>query len=281
MNPFNLDIPALERQARTIRKDIVTMLAEAGSGHPGGSLGMADIFTTLYFRLLNHDPAHPEWPERDRLVLSNGHICPVLYASLARCGYFDHEELLTLRKLDSRLQGHPSRLDLPGVETSAASLGQGLGIAVGMALAARLDGAKHRIYAMMSDGELEEGSSWEAVNGAAKWRVDNLLAIVDRNNIQIDGFVEDIWPIEPLQDKFEAFNWHATTIDGHSIDEFLTAVDTAWNTPARPSVIIARTVPGKGVSFMEAKYEWHGIAPSREQAEEALAELSTDQRSSP
>lgn len=277
MNSHHLDINSLEVTAKEIRGDILRMLEKAGSGHTAGPLGMADIFTALYFNILNHDPNDPDWNERDRVVLSNGHICPVLYSTLARAGYFDIEELKTLRMIDSRLQGHPSRLDLPGIETSAASLGQGLSIAVGMALAARLDKAKHRIFALLSDGELEEGSSWEAINAAAKWQLDNLIAIVDRNNIQIDGLTEDIFPLEPLREKFEAFNWMVFETNGNEMNHVLQVIDTAIELKNQPVCIIAHTTPGKGVSFLEDKYEWHGIAPNRLEMMEALAELGLEE----
>ena len=277
MNPHQFDIDSLRVTANEIRGDILRMLEKAGSGHTAGPLGMADIFTALYFNILNHDPGDPDWEERDRVILSNGHICPVLYATLARSGYFDIEELKTLRMIDSRLQGHPSRLDLPGIETSAASLGQGLSISVGMALAARLDKAKHRIFALLSDGELEEGSSWEAINAAAKWQLDNLIAIVDRNNIQIDGRTEDIFPLEPLRDKFEAFNWMVIEVNGNEMNHILQVIDTALDIKGQPVCIIAHTTPGKGVSFFEDKYEWHGIAPNRLEMMEALAELGLEE----
>ena len=277
MNPHHFDIDALTFTAKEIRGDILRMLEKAGSGHPGGSLGMADIFTALYFNILNHSPEDPLWSERDRVVLSNGHICPVLYATLARAGYFDLEELKTLRVLGSRLQGHPSRLDLPGIETSAASLGQGLSISVGMALAARLDKEKHKIFALLSDGELQEGSSWEAANAAAKWQLDNLIAVVDRNNIQIDGNTEDIFPLEPLRDKFEAFNWIVLEINGNDMEQILQVFESAIKMKGQPVCIIAHTTPGKGVSFMENKYEWHGIAPSRIEMMEGLAELRLEE----
>lgn len=273
MSRFNLSVPELYAIANDLRKDVIRMLAEAGSGHSAGSLGMADVLSTLFFGVLNYDPSNPLWEHRDRLVLSNGHICPVLYAVMARAGFFPAEELMTLRKLGSRLQGHPSRLDLPGLEASTASLGQGLSISVGMALAAKLDEAEHRIYCIMSDGELEEGSSWEAANAANKYHLDNLCAIIDRNNIQIDGYTEEVWPLEPLDRKFEAYNWHVLKVNGHDIPGLLDALEKARGVKGRPSVIIALTIPGKGVSFMENRYEWHGIAPTRQQAEQALREL--------
>lgn len=277
MNPHQFDIDTLTYTAKEIRGDILRMLEKAGSGHTAGPLGMADIFTALYFNILNHSPEDPLWLERDRVVLSNGHICPVLYATLARAGYFDLEELKTLRAFGSRLQGHPSRLDLPGIETSAASLGQGLSISVGMALAARMNKEKHKIYALLSDGELQEGSSWEAANAASKWQLDNLIAIVDRNNIQIDGQTEDIFPLEPLRDKFEAFNWVVLEINGNDMAQILQVIESALKMKGQPVCIIAHTTPGKGVSFMENKYEWHGIAPNRMEMMEGLAELGLEE----
>jgi len=277
MNPHDFDIDTLTYTAKEIRGDILRMLEKAGSGHTAGPLGMADVFTALYFNILNHSPEDPLWPERDRVVLSNGHICPVLYATLARAGYFDLEELKTLRAFGSRLQGHPSRLDLPGVETSAASLGQGLSISVGMALAARMNEENHKIYALMSDGELQEGSSWEAIGAASKWQLDNLIVIVDRNNIQIDGKTEDIFPLEPLRDKFEAFNWIVLEINGNDMAQILQVIESALEIKGQPVCIIAHTTPGKGVSFMENKYEWHGIAPNRMEMMEGLAELGLEE----
>ncbi|MDP3948066.1 MAG: transketolase [bacterium] len=265
----------LEELANIIRQDIIAMLVEAKSGHSAGSLGMADIFTALYFHVLNHDPKRPDWPERDRLVLSNGHICPVRYVAMAHAGYFPVEELKTLRKLNSRLQGHPHRLALPGVETTSGPLGSGLSQAIGMALAARLDNKKHRIYCAMSDGEHDAGNTWEAVMFAGKERLANLTAIVDRNNIQIDGYTENIMPLEPLREKYEAFRWHVIEIDGHNIEHFVDAVNEAKAIYEKPTVIIAHTIPGKGVSFMEGDYLWHGKPPNKEEAELALKELRT------
>ena len=277
MNPHHFDIDTLTYTAKEIRGDILRMLEKAGSGHTAGPLGMADVFTALYFNTLNHSPEDPLWPERDRVVLSNGHICPVLYATLARAGYFDLEELKTLRAFGTRLQGHPSRLDLPGIETSAASLGQGLSISVGMALSARMNEEKHNVFALMSDGELQEGSSWEAVGAASKWQLDNLIAIVDRNNIQIDGHTEDIFPLEPLRDKFEAFNWIVLEINGNDMAQILQVIGSALKMKGQPVCIIAHTTPGKGVSFMENKHEWHGIAPNRMEMMEGLAELGLEE----
>ncbi len=269
-------IKELQLKANTIRQDIITMLAEAGSGHSGGPLGLADIFTALYFNLLNHNPKQPGWEKRDRLILSNGHVCPVRYAAMARAGYFPISELATLRKLGSKLQGHPSRLDLPGLELSTASLGQGLGVAVGMALAAKLKKQKHKVYCITSDGEHDEGSTWEAINAAAKWKLNNLINIIDRNNIQISGYTNEIWPLEPLKKKYEAFNWKVFEVDGHNFKQIISAVNAAKKVKDKPVCIIAKIIPGKGVSFMENKFEWHGKAPNAEEAKKALAELENE-----
>ena len=265
----------LELKANQIRQDIVKMLLEAGSGHSAGPLGMADIFTALYFHVLNHDPKHPEWPGRDRLILSNGHICPVRYVAMAHAGYFPISELKTLRRLGSRLQGHPHRTSLPGLETTSGPLGSGLSQAVGMALAAKMDKASHRIYCAMSDGEHDAGQTWEAVMLAAKYKLNNLTGIIDRNNIQIDGYTEDIMPLDDLKNKYESFNWHVLEIDGHNMREFTEACAQAEAIFEKPTVIIARTIPGKGVDFMENKFEWHGKPPNKEEAAEALRELRT------
>ena len=265
----------LEEKANQIREDIIAMLLEAGSGHSAGPLGMADIFTAFYFHILNHDPKRPDWAERDRLVLSNGHICPVQYVTLAHAGYFPKTELKTLRKINSRLQGHPHRGSLPGLETTSGPLGSGLSQAIGMALAARLDKKRSHIYCFTSDGEHDAGNFWEAVMFAGKNRFSNLTAVVDRNNIQIDGFTEDIMPLEPLRDKYEAFNWHVLEVNGHDFYQIISAVAEARAIYERPTVIIAHTIPGKGVSFMENDYRWHGKPPNREEAQKALAELRT------
>ena len=267
----------LEEMAVRIREDVIKMLVEAGSGHSAGPLGMADIFTALYFHILNHDPKNPGWPDRDRVVLSNGHICPVLYATLAHAGYFPLEELMTLRKLNSRLQGHPHRNSLPGIETTSGPLGSGLSQAIGMALATRLDKKKNRVYCLASDGEHQEGNYWEAVMfaGKQKSKLNNLTAIIDRNNIQIDGFTEDVMPLEPLRDKYESFGWHVIDVNGHDILEFVAAANEAGAIYEKPTVIIAHTIPGKGVSFMENRFEWHGKPPNMEEAKKALAELRT------
>lgn len=268
----------LNEKANDIRRSIIEMLVQAGSGHTAGPLGMADIFTALYFHILEHEPRNPSWSERDRLVLSNGHICPVYYATLAHAGYFPIEELKTLRQFGTRLQGHPHREFLPFVETSSGPLGSGLSQACGMALAEKMDhGANSNkyIYCLMSDGELQEGNTWEAVLFAGKQKFSNLIAIIDRNNIQIDGFTEDIMPLEPLAEKFADFNWHVIEIDGHNFDNIVSAVGEAQAVFGRPVVIIAHTTPGKGVPAFEKKYEWHGKPPTKEEGEMALKELRT------
>lgn len=267
----------MEEKARDIRVSIIEMLSEAGSGHPGGALGMAEVFTALYFFILKHDPTSPMSEDRDRLVLSNGHICPVYYAALSHAGYFPMEELKTLRKFGSRLQGHPDRKFLPFAETSSGPLGLGLSQAVGMCLADRINNGKYspkQFYCIVSDGELEEGNTWEAVMLGAKERLQNLTVIIDRNNIQIEGYTEDIMPLEPLIQKWESFNWHVQSIDGHNFEEIIGAVNKAYAIFNQPSVIIANTIPGKGVSFMERNFKWHGKAPNKEEAERAIKELT-------
>lgn len=279
-------VKELEEKAQQARELLIPMLVEAGSGHTAGPLGMADIFTAMYFHVLNHDPKNPEWPERDRLILSNGHITPIRYVVMAMAGYFSVEELKTLRKFGTRLQGHPERERLPGIETTSGPLGSGLGQAAGVALAARMDKKKFHTYCFMSDGEQEAGATWESVMFIGKNKLSNLTAIIDRNNIQIDGFTENIMPLEPLRDKYEAFNWHVLEVDGHNIEQFVDAVEEAKAIYEKPTVIIAHTIPGKGVDFMEHDYLWHGNppgtvkndpdAPSPEkQAEEALKQLRT------
>ncbi len=263
----------LELKANSIREDIIKMLLEAGSGHSAGPLGMADIFTALYFHILKHDPKRPDWEERDRLILSNGHICPVRYTAMAHAGYFPVSELKTLRKLGSRLQGHPHRTALPGIETTSGPLGSGLSQAVGLALAGRLDKAKWRVICLMSDGEQDCGNTWEAVMLASKNKLHNLTALIDRNNIQIDGFTEDIMPLEPLDEKYRSFGWHVLEIDGHNFEQIIGAFDEASRIFEKPTVIISHNTPGKGVSFMENKYEWHGKSPNSEEAKLALDEL--------
>jgi transketolase len=275
----------LERHAVSIREDIITMLEEAGSGHSAGPLGMADIYSALYFSVLRHDPKKPEWAERDRLILSCGHTCPVRYAAMAEAGYFPRKELLTLRKFGTRLHGHPHNLALPGLETSSGPLGQGLSQAAGMALSAKMDGKKWRTYCVVSDGEHQEGQIWEAVMFAGNRKLNNLTAILDRNYIQIDGPTESIMPLEPFADKYRAFNWHVIEIDGHNMQEILDACKEAEAVADRPTLILAHTIPGKGVDFMEGDYRWHGVPPDLndisgapakgDQAKEALRQLRT------
>lgn len=272
------EIEALENRANQIRESIIEMLVEAGSGHTAGPLGMADIFTALYFHILRQDPKNPAWPERDRLVLSNGHICPVLYAAMAHAGYFPVSELMTLRKFGSRLQGHPHREFLPMLETSSGPLGSGLSQAVGMALADRIDRGRSSdryIYCLMSDGELDEGQSWEAAMLAGKEKLRNLIAILDRNNIQIDGFTDDVMALEPLADKWKAWNWNVQEINGHNFRDIVGAVERAKAVFQKPSMIIAHTIPGKGVKEFERDFHWHGKPPNKEEAKLALAELRT------
>lgn len=263
----------LEKKARVIRSDIIRMVAEAGSGHPGGSLSAAEIVTVLYFHVMRIRPDEPDWPDRDRFVLSKGHAAPLLYAVLAERGYFPVEELITLRKLGSRLQGHPAFGKLPGIEASTGSLGQGLSISLGIALAGKIDHRDYRVYALLGDGENEEGQVWEAAMAAAHYRVDNLTAILDYNGLQIDGPVADVLSPLPLPEKWRSFGWEVREVDGHSFEELLAAFEWAKGVHDRPSMIIAKTVKGKGVSFMENAVDWHGKAPDREQAEKALAEL--------
>jgi len=269
-------LQALEKKANEIREDIIKMLERAGSGHSAGPLGLADIFTALYFHILKHDPKNPDWPERDILVLSNGHCAPVRYAAMAHAGYLPKKELLTLRQFGSRLQGHPERLRLPGLETTSGPLGSGLSQACGIALALRMDKAQHRwVYAVISDGEQDEGNTWEAAMLAAKYKLNNIIAITDRNNIQIDGPTETVMPLENLRDKWEAFGWHVLEIDGNDIEAVIDACNMAKAIVEKPVMIIAHTVPGKGVDFMEYDFHWHGAPPNHEQAIKALKELRT------
>lgn len=267
----------LATKAQIIRQGIIETLATAGSGHSGGSLGMTDVFTALYFNLLKHDPHNPHWPDRDRVILSNGHICPVWYVTLAEAGYFPKEELKTLRKINSRLQGHPHLHSLPGVENTAGPLGQGISQACGLALGLRMDHKQNRVICLTSDGEHQEGQTWEAYLFAAKHALGNLTVFVDRNYIQIDGRTEDIMPLDPLAQKLTAFNWHVQEIDGHDFSAIQSAFETAQTLSDQPSVIICNTIPGKGVDFMENDYRWHGAAPSPEQAVQALTQLHTTQ----
>ncbi|MBU1322991.1 transketolase [Patescibacteria group bacterium] len=268
-----LDLAQLKLKAKEIRIDLIKMLFKAGSGHTAGPLGMADILTVLYFSVLNHDPKNPSWPDRDRLILSNGHICPLLYAVLAHAGYFKKQELFTLRQLGSRLQGHPDRLELPGLETSSGPLGQGISQAVGFALAAKIDKQHHHVFCLMGDGELDEGQVWEAFMFAAKEKLGNLIAIIDRNHIQLDGTTEEIMPLEPLKAKLASFNWQVLEMDGHNLEEIMVTLMQAKVPTDKPVAVIAHTIPGKGVSFMECKSEWHGIVPDEAQAKLALKEL--------
>jgi len=265
----------LEEKANEIRQLIIDMLVEAGSGHSAGPLGMADIFSAFYFHILKHDPKNPDWPDRDRLILSNGHICPVRYAAMALAGYFPIEELKTLRKINSRLQGHPHRTALPGVETTSGPLGEGISQAIGIAYAGILDKKDYHVYCITSDGEHQEGNTWEAYMWLGKNPLPNLTIIIDRNYIQIDGITEDVMPLEPLKQKLEAFGLHVLEVDGHNIRAFVDAVREAQSEWRRTSVIIAYTIPGKGVSFMEKKFEWHGKPPNKEEAKKALEELRT------
>ena len=265
----------LEIKANEARELLIEMLTEAGSGHTAGPLGMADIFTAMYFHILNHDPKNPDMPDRDRLMLSNGHITPIRYAVMAMAGYFPVEELKTLRKFGSRLQGHPERERLPGVETTSGPLGSGLGQAVGYAYSARMDGRKFRTYCLMSDGEQEEGSVWESVMFAGQYKLSNLTAVIDRNNIQIDGMTESVMPLESLRAKYEAFNWHVLEVDGHNIEAFVDAIEEAKAIYEKPTVIIAHTIPGKGIKEIEFDYKWHGVPPKPEEAQKFISEIRT------
>lgn len=284
MEPLtDAEVRELTQKANAIRQTIIEMLVAAGSGHTAGPLGMADIFTALYFRVLKHDPKNPDWPERDRLILSNGHIVPVRYATMAHAGYFPVEECLTLRKFGSRLQGHPERERLPGLETTSGPLGEGLSQASGIAYALRMDhdsnpstsSGQARIYCIMGDGEQDEGNVWEAFMFAGKYKLANLTAIIDRNNIQIDGYTETIMPLEPLADKYRAFGWHVLEVDGHNIPQFIAACEEAKAIYEKPTVIIAHTIPGKGIREIERDYRWHGKPPSPEEAKLFLHELRT------
>ncbi len=266
----------LELTANDVRQGIIRSLCAAGSGHSAGSLDMADVFTALYGHVMRHDPQRPDWPDRDRLLLSCGHITPVRYSAMAAFGYIPVEELLTLRKFGTRLQGHPERVKLPAVETTSGPLGEGLAQGTGMALGARIDGKDFHVYVVTSDGEHECGLHWEAMMTAAKFKLANLTCIVDRNFIQIDGSTEDVMPLEPLADKYRAFNWAVFDCDGNDIGSFVDAVERAHQVDDRPQVIIANTVPGKGVSYMEGDYTWHGKPPNKEQADVALRELQAD-----
>jgi transketolase len=266
----------LQEQANLCRQGIIRSLLSAGSGHSAGSLDMADIFTALYQHVLRHDPKNPEWPQRDRLLLSCGHIAPVRYSAMAHAGYFPVEELLTLRKFGTRLQGHPERVRLPALETTSGPLGEGLAQGTGMALGAKMDGEQWRVYVITSDAEHQCGLHWEAVLTAGKFQLNNLINIIDRNFIQIDGSTEDVMPLEPLADKYRAFNWNVLECDGNDIAQFIATVEKAQQSQDKPTVIIAHTTPGKGVSYMEGDYTWHGKPPNKEQADVALRELEAE-----
>lgn len=270
----NETVRLLEKKANEIRKDVIKMISAAKSGHPAGSLGMADVFAVLYFHALNHKPKRTEWKDRDRLILSNGHICPVRYAAMAHAGYFPKKELMTLRKFGSRLQGHPEVSRMQALETTSGPLGEGIAQAAGIAYAGRMDGAKWRVFCVTGDGELQEGICWESFLFIAKENISNLIVIVDRNYIQIDGFTEDITKLDPLKLKFEAFGFNTIVIDGHSIEKIAGAIEEARSIQKKPTVIIANTIPGKGVDFMERKPEWHGRAPNAQETKEALKQLS-------
>jgi len=266
----------LKLKANDVRQGIIRSLLAAGSGHSAGPLDMSDIFAALYGHLMRHDPANPEWPDRDRLLLSCGHIAPVRYSAMANFGYFPLEELLTLRKFGTRLQGHPERVRLPGTETTSGPLGEGLAQGVGMALGAKMDSREYRVWVVTSDAEHQCGLHWEAVLTGAKFKLDNLTAIVDRNFIQIDGSTEDVMPLEPFAEKYRAFNWEVLECDGNDIADFIATAQRATQTVGKPQVIVARTVPGKGVSYMEGDYTWHGKPPNAQQAETALSELAQE-----
>lgn len=276
MKQKKMTLDQLDRKANDIRQDIIKMLEHAGSGHSAGPLGLADIFSALYFDILKHDPKNPDWEQRDLLLLSNGHCVPVRYAAMANAGYFDRKELMTLRQFGSRLQGHPERTKLPGMENTSGPLGCGLSQACGMALAMRMNKDHHRwVYVVMGDGELDEGNIWEAAMLASKYRLNNVIGIIDRNNIQIDGPTESVMPLEDLKGKWESFGWHVIDIDGNNIEAIIDAAAMARAIVEKPVMIIAHTVPGKGVDFMEYDFHWHGAPPNHEQAVEALKELRT------
>lgn len=272
---FDEKVKELELKANEARQLLIDTLLEAGSGHSAGPLGMADIFTSFYFHILNHDPKNPEWEDRDRLILSNGHICPIRYVSMAQSGYFPIEELKTLRKINSRLQGHPHREALPGLETTSGPLGEGLSQGIGIALAGKLDKKNYQVYVLTSDGEHQEGNIWEAAMFAGKYKLNNLTQIIDRNNIQIDGFTESVMPLEPLKDKYFSFGWEVLEVDGNNIKAFIDTVKEARAIFEKPVCIIAHTIPGLGVSFMEKDFTWHGKPPNKEEAAKALTELRT------
>ena len=270
-----MTIAELEHMAAIIRYDIVKMIHHAQAGHPGGALSAADIVTALYFRVMNIDPTRPDWPDRDRFILSKGHACPVWYAVLAERGYFDKAHLRTLRRLNSILQGHPDMHKTPGVDMTAGSLGHGLSAGLGMALAGRVQGRRYRVWVVIGDGEMQEGSIWEAAMAASGFKVDNLTAILDRNRIQNDDFVDNVMPIDPVPDKWRAFGWHVIDIDGHNMAEIVNALEFSRSVTGKPTIIIAYTIKGKGVSFMENNPAWHGRAPNDAEARQALQEIMT------
>lgn len=271
-----MSLEQLEKKANDIRVDIIRMLEHAGSGHSAGPLGLADILTALYFDVMKHDPKKPEWDQRDILLLSNGHCVPVQYAAMAHAGYFDKKELMTLRQFGSRLQGHPERTKLPGMENTSGPLGSGLSQAAGMALAMRMDKAHHRwIYVILGDGEQNEGNIWEAAMLAGKYKLNNIIAITDRNNIQIDGPTEEVMPLEDLKAKWEAFGWHVIDIDGNNMEAIIDACAMGRAIVEKPVMILAHTIPGRGVDFMEYDFHWHGMPPNAEQAKEAIHDLRT------
>ncbi len=269
----SLSIKEMEEIAKRLRRHIITMTGKAGSGHPGGSLSAVEIVTALYFRLLRHKPSDPQWSDRDRFILSKGHAAPLLYAALAECGYFPVDELSTLRQLDSRLQGHTDRTVTPGVEMSAGALGQGLSFAIGIALAGRLNSQSYRAYVLLGDGECDEGQIWEGAMAAAHFKVDNLTAIVDNNKQQIDGWNRDVMNLDPFNKKWQAFGWHVIEVDGHDFTQLIDAFNQAKLITGQPTIIIAHTIKGKGVSFMENNPDFHGKAPNAEEVEIALKEL--------
>ena len=268
-----LSVSKMKAVAKKLRRHIITMIGKASSGHPGGSLSAVEIVTTLYFKLLQHKPSDPQWPDRDRFILSKGHAAPLLYAALAECGYFPMDKLLTLRQLDSCLQGHPDRRTTPGVEMTTGALGQGLSFAIGVALAGRLNSQKYRVYVLLGDGECDEGQVWEAAMAAAHFKVDNLVTIVDNNGLQLDGWNRDIMNLEPLKENWQAFGWHVIEVDGHDFGQLIDAFSQAKQVVGQPTVIIAHTIKGKGVSFMENNVDYHGKAPNAAEVEMALKEL--------
>jgi len=284
--PSDSKIKELEKKANNIREDLIRMLVESGSGHSAGPLGQADIFTVFYFHILKHDPKNPLWPERDRLILDVGHCVPIRYVAMAHAGYFPKKELMTLRKIGSRIEGHPNYLRMPALETTSGPLGEGLSQACGFAMAARMDGTDldYHIWCIGSDGEQQEGMTWEAAMFAAKYRLSNLTYIIDRNNIQIDGYTEDIMPLEPLREKYEAFGWHVMEMNAHDMREIISTLEESKSIQEKPVLIIANTTPGKGIEFIENRFGWHGVppgagpedvVPKEEQAKRALEELRT------